>query len=313
MTRTEPIQGAYTALLTPFRESNSRIEAPVALDTLYELIDAQINAGIDGVVVLGCTGYDAYFTHEEHIGIFRDVASKYGDTIPLIAGDGANITREAIYRAQATEDAGIFTHLSVSPYKVKPSNQGILEHYLAIADAIEGELIVYSVPGRTGGLGILPEVAEELARHPRIIGIKDASGDTHRISEIIQRTKAADPNFSVLSGNDADTVSTIMSGGDGVVSVVSNVLPEMTTNITRAALRGDYRLAESLDSQLRPVYNALFPSGENPSPNPALLYHALKDQGFNVGTPPLPLTEATPEEIALYNNALMGLREQYPE
>lgn len=292
----KPQPGAYTAIVTPFQTSTNRVETPVAEHTFYKMMQRQVDAGMTGIVVLGCTGYDSYFTPEEHLNVFQKAHLGFRGRTQLIAGDGSNTTREAIALARGAEEKGIMTHLSVSPYKVKPSNQGLIEHYAALADSIEGDIILYSVPGRTGGMGILPSVAEELARYPQIIGIKEASGNLDRIKETIDRTKAVDPNFLVYSGNDSDTLDIIRAGGDGVISVVSNLYPHYVQKLVESALAGNYAVAEEIDQRLAPVYNLLFPAGQNASPNPVLCYTGLEELGIDAGIPPLPLTPATEGE-----------------
>ncbi len=315
--RPEELKGAYVAIATPFEESKNRVSPKVNYRGVESLIERMMHCGINGVVIAGCTGYDSYMTVEEQAELFQHVAKKYGriSNFWLIAGDGANTTREAIELAQSAEKAGIFTHLSVSPYKVKPSDSGLVEHYREIMRHIEGNLILYSVPGRTGGLGLLPHVAENLANHPRIIGIKeasgrDASGRIERIEKTIAKTKGKD--FAVISGDDGLTLDIIAAGGTGIISVAGNIAPQQVSDMVYQALKRESTgvgKARAINKQLEPLYSALFPKreGYNCSPNPVMCHYALRRMGFEFGVPPLPLTEGEKWEQDEMDKALVSL------
>jgi 4-hydroxy-tetrahydrodipicolinate synthase len=204
-------------------------------------------------------------------------------------------------------DAGVSTHLSISPYYNKPSDEGIRRHFMAIADNIEGGLIIYSVPGRTAGKGILSSVANDLADHPHIIGIKEASGNLERIKETIESTTGKE--FFVISGDDGLTLDIIKAGGTGVISVASNVAPKHMSDMVRYARQGEYDDAGKLNSKLEQLYSALFPKSErwNPSPNPVMCHYALREMGFDVGIPRLPLTDGEFDETDAMDNALINL------
>ena len=305
------IKGTYTAIVTPFTEDKL-----INHETLDKLLQRQIDAGIDGVVVAGCTGSDFCLSVREQIMLVKYVQQHFGDKLTVIAGDGSNTTEEAVELARQMEDrAKVFTHLSVSPYKCKPSDQGIIDHYRKIAESIDGNLILYSVPGRTGGKGIVPYVAEELSRFSHIIAIKEASGDIDRIKETIRRTEG---RFDVLSGDDKLTWQVIRAGGTGVISVASNIVPGRIKEIADAALNGDNQIAQSNSDRLSGLYAALFPEAPkgvlmNPSPNPIPCHYALQlmdfEVGCDVGYPRSPL-DAEPslqEKKAVYE-ALRGLQ-----
>ena len=267
-----------------------------------------IKGGIDGIVVAGCTGADATLDEEEQIDFVRHINENWGSKTTVIAGDGANVTYEAVDFARRMEDeADVNLHLQVSPYKVKPSDAGIIQHYEHVAESIQGEVILYSVPGRTGGKGVLPAVAKQLMQHPRIIGIKEASGDISRIQRAIQLI--GDDGF-VISGDDGLTLSTIMAGGTGVISVAANVAPELVKKSVDSVLRGDYTEADESGRALAPLYSALFPKSDdgNPSPNPCALHYALNRMGINVGLPRLPLTDLEPAEKEGVDAALRSLK-----
>jgi 4-hydroxy-tetrahydrodipicolinate synthase len=307
----EKISGCYAAIVTPFIENGDRINPPINYDSLDRFVDHLIHEGINGVVVAGCTGVDSLLSSDEQIELVKHVNKNFGHLTKVIAGDGANSTREAIELAQRMENvAGVYTHLSISPYKNKPSDRGIIEHFTAITDNIEGKIIMYSVPGRTGGKGILPDVAEELADNPKIYAIKEASGDLPRIKETILRTSNKD--FSVLSGDDNLTCQIIEAGGTGIISVAANIAPNSVSCLTNLALASDkgYFDYESIQLKLNPLYQALFPKpifNKNLSPNPVMCYYALNKMGFNVGVPRLPLTEGEPYEQEWMDKVLSDL------
>lgn len=302
------IKGCYPAIITPFKEEGPRDDCPINYDSLDKLLEYVIEGGVDGVVVAGCTGSASVLSHDEQVDLAEYVYDIYGDRITVIAGDGSNSTREAKELALRMEDVGVFTHLSISPYYNKPSDRGLLEHYLSIADSIEGEMILYSVPGRTGGKGILPKVASKLAEHPNIIGIKEASGNMELIKETIERTK--DEDFFVISGDDFLTHEIIKYGGVGVISVAANVAPRQVCELVNYTLNKDYALAMKSNEGLPELYSALFPkcNDANPSPNPVMTHYALKKIGILVGVPRLPLTEGEAEEKKNMDKVLKDLK-----
>jgi len=315
--------GCYTALVTPFERTGNRWNHPINFHALDSLVEFQIRGGVDGLVIMGSTGAASVVSHDEHVHVVAHVQKKFGEKIQVIAGDGSNCTKEAIELARRIEqEAKVFAHLSISPYYNKPSDSGIIQHYKAIADNLEGNIIVYSVPSRTSGLGILPDMAEELAEYRNIrgrhniIGIKEASGDIERIRETIKRTHHK--NFVVISGDDSLTLPIIRIGGVGVISVASNILPSDITNLVHIALGTQnedryYKIKEDTDKKLQPLYSALFPKArqgviENPSANPCLCYYALNKMGYNIGIPRLPLTDGESWEKEAMNKALRDLK-----
>jgi 4-hydroxy-tetrahydrodipicolinate synthase len=297
--------GIYTAIVTPFSDGNA-VNSPINHKALNLLMERQIEAQIDGVVIAGCTGSASLLTHDEHVDLVKYAQRNFGGRIKIIAGDGSNSTSEARELATRVEqEAGVFTHLSISPYYNKPSNSGIIKHYETIADSIQGDLIIYSVPSRTGGKGLTPKIVEILSQHPNIVGIKDASGDLARVREIIER---AAPRFSVLSGDDSSAIEIIRMGGSGLVSVASNIAPREIKKMTYLALGKDYENAERINTRLKLLYSALFPkSSENPSPNPVMCHYALRRLGYDIGVPRLPLCDGSEEEKQAMNIALENL------
>jgi len=303
------IKGCYPAIVTPFEVKGLRYEHAINYYGIKKLLQHLLIPGIGGVVVAGCTGSASVLDHDEQVDIVNSV-KKYVDRNfedkLVIAGDGSNNTKEAIELSKRMEEIGVFTHLSISPYYNKPSDIGIIEHYSAIAENIEGELILYSVPSRTGGKGILPDVANELANNERIIGIKEASGDIERIKETIEKTK--DKGFFVISGDDSLTYKIIQNGGVGAISVAANVAPKDVSSMIEHALLGHVDIAENLDKKLQVLYNALFPKDEgNASPNPVMCHYALNRLGIPVGVPRLPLTPGEYHEKKRVDEALESL------
>ena len=301
-------QGCHTALLTPFSTEGDPLEFPIKYDVMEQLIDRAFAPdatkgngyrGVDGIVIAGCTGSASVMEIDEQVELARrskEYVDRHHPGKIVIAGDGSNSTKEAKTFARAMEvSAGIVNHLSIAPYVNKPSDYGLIRHYELLADAISGNIIMYSVPGRTGGKGIVPRVAAQLAQHPRIIGIKEASGNMDTIKEIIDST--GDYDFFLTSGDDDKAVDTIRLGGVGVISVISNVVPEDTTLMVHKALSGEYTGADAIRSRLGRLNGALFPKSKgNASPNPVMCHYALRSLGIPVGYPRLPLTDGADDE-----------------
>jgi len=309
---TQVLRGCYPAVITAFSPEGNRYNHPVNYNGVDRVVEHVLRGGVDGVVVAGCTGAASVLSHDEQVKLVKYVNENFGKRTTVIAGDGSNSTYEAVELAKRMEgDAGVFTHLSISPYYNKPSDRGMYEHFEAIADRIEGGLILYSVPGRTGGKGIMPDVASKLADHPHIIGIKEASGDYNRIRKTIELTEGKE--FFVISGDDGLTFNIIKAGGTGVISVAANVAPRQMSDMVYFGFDTDgvqYDVINKLNSDLEELYSALFPKSKegNPSPNPVMCHYALNRMGLDVGVPRLPLTEGEPEEMTSMDNALRKLR-----
>jgi len=255
------LTGVFPALVTPF-------DTRTAID--HTQLRAEVRrleaAGVAGVVPAGSTGESATLSHDEHIEVIETVVDA-ADSIPVIAGTGSNSTDEALELSQRAADAGADGLLLISPYYNRPEQSGILEHYEAIADAVELPQVVYNVPGRTGS-NISPETISMLATHPNIAGYKAASGDVAQISEVIRRT--ADVPFQVVSGDDPLTLPLCAIGATGVISVVANVEPARTVALVDAALTGDLPRARELHHTLAPLTEQLFVES-NPIPVKAAL------------------------------------------
>ena len=239
-------QGVCTALVTPFLNGN--INYPL----LERLIRRQTDAQIPAVVLAGTTGESPTLSDTEKLELFRKGKQFAGDSCLIIAGTGSNHTEHAVALSRAAEDAGADALLVVSPYYNKATPEGLVTHYSAIASAVHIPIILYNVPGRTG-LDIPVSVYQMLSHLPNIAGIKEASPDISKIARI----RAACPDLQLWSGNDDQTTAVISLGGDGVISVLSNILPVQTKALTDAALDGDFDTASDLQLRLLPLIEAL--------------------------------------------------------
>lgn len=283
--------GVCTALVTPFLGGN------VNYPMMDLLLRRQIQAGIQAVVLCGTTGESPTLTDLEKLEMFRRGKRYVGDRCKIIAGTGSNDTAHAIALSKAAEEAGVDALLVVSPYYNKATNDGLLTHYAAIAESVHIPVIVYNVPSRTG-VDIPVSVYQNLARIPNIAGVKEASGDITKISKI----RASCPEeFSVWSGNDDQIAPIIALGGSGVISVVSNVLPEQAQSLALAAVDGDFDTAADLQIRLLPLIEALF-SEVNPIPVKA----AMKLIGYDCGECRLPLTPISQENMKKLKSILLA-------
>ena len=249
-------QGALTALVTPMR--NGRIDEK----GLVDLIEFQIDSGIHGIVPCGTTGESATLSFEEHKRVIELTVKTVKGRVAVIAGTGANSTLEAIELTASAKESGADAVLSVVPYYNKPSQEGVYQHFKTILDAVDIPMILYNVPGRTV-INMLPATVARLAALPKVIGIKEASGNLQQISELIQ---VCPSDFIILSGDDFTAMPTVLIGGKGVISVVSNLEPAKTATMIEAALAGDLVRAKALHYQLFSLMGAMFCY---PSPAPA--------------------------------------------
>ncbi|WP_448871390.1 4-hydroxy-tetrahydrodipicolinate synthase [Desulfobulbus propionicus] len=252
----ERFEGAITALVTPMR--NGMVDE----QGLVDLIEFQIASGIHGLVPCGTTGESATLDFDEHKRVIELTVQTVAGRVPVIAGTGANNTLEAIELTESARKSGADAVLSVVPYYNKPSQEGLYRHFEAILDAVDIPMVLYNVPGRTV-TNMLPVTVARLATHPRVIGIKEASGNLSQICEII---KLCPHDFIVLSGDDFTAMPTVMIGGKGVISVVSNLEPGKTAAMIEAAMSGDVAKAKVLHYQLFALMGAMFCY---PSPAPA--------------------------------------------
>lgn len=252
--------GSMAAIITPFCNGEVDTEA------LDRLIEFQLANGTSGIVPCGSTGESATLSHREHADIVRFVVRVVRGRVPVIAGTGSNSTAEAIELTCAAKAAGASASLLISPYYNKPTQEGIYQHYKAVADAARYPLILYNIPGRTGSKIEATTVAR-LAELEYIVGLKEATGSLDEVQECI---RLADGRIDVYSGDDSLTLPVIAVGGTGVISVVANVLPRQSADMVQAALDGDYATARRLHYQMLPLIRALFLE-TNPIPVKAAL------------------------------------------
>ena len=243
------LKGSLVALITPMNQDGS-----INYEQLRDLIDWHIENGTDGIVAVGTTGESATLPVEEHLAVIEATVKHVNKRVPVIAGTGANNTVEAIALSKAAEQAGADYTLSVVPYYNKPSQEGIYQHFKAIAEATSIPMIIYNVPGRTV-VSMSNDTILRLAEIPNIIGVKEASGN---IGNNIELINSVPEGFAVLSGDDPTGLPFMLCGGHGVVTVAANVAPKLFADMCRAALEGNIATARRLNEQLIPIYNTMF-------------------------------------------------------
>ena len=251
-----PIRGSIVALITPML-ADGAVDYPA----LRKLIDWHIAQGTDCVCVVGTTGESPTVTVQEHCEIIRVSVAQAAGRVPIMAGCGANSTSEAIELAQFAKSVGANCQLQVVPYYNKPTQEGLYQHFLAIAKAVDLPMVLYNVPGRTVA-DMAHETVLRLAHVPGIVGIKEATGNIERAQWLI---KEAPPDFSIYSGDDPTAVALMLCGGHGNVSVTANIAPRLMHELCMAALAGDVRGAMVIQMQLLPLHKGLFVEA-NPIP-----------------------------------------------
>lgn len=289
--------GIATALVTPFR--NGEIDYPA----LGEMIERQIDAGIDALLVAGTTGESATLTGEEHYGITRFAAGQIRGRVPLIAGCGSNCTARAVELAKSACEAGADALLAVTPYYNKASDAGLFLHYRAVADAAARPLILYNVPSRTG-CRLSMELYRKLAGHPNVAAVKEASGDLALLESLCAE---CGNDLDVYTGNDENLVAALKLGAVGGISVASNVLPLKMTEIYRLFVTGDVRLAGARQREILPKIRALFAEV-----NPIPVKYVLSARGACEAEYRLPLCPPSPETRKELNRLFPVFREGLP-
>ena len=271
-------KGAGVAIVTPMNEDGS-----INYEVYGQLIDDQIAHHTDAIVAIGTSGEAPTLDDEEHIEAIRYAVEKTAGRVPVIAGTGSNNTAHAIMMSKEAEKVGADGVLLVAPYYNKATQKGLIAHYTAIADSMSLPCLLYNVPSRTGS-NILPETAAYLGKNVKnIVAVKEASGN---ISQVAHLAELAGDTLDIYSGNDDQIVPIMSLGGIGVISVLSNVAPQQTHDIAQACLDGEYKKAAELQIKALELIRQLF-CEVNPIPVKA----ALNLQGWNVGSPRLPLTE----------------------
>jgi len=262
MAKRKPFQGTGTALVTPFKKDRSLDEK-----SLRRLVDFQIENGVEALIPVGTTGESPTLTYKEHYRVFDIVIDQANGRAKIFAGTGSNSTEEAIEQSKHAKKAGADAALVVGPYYNKPTQDGYFQHYRAIADAVDIPIIVYNVPGRTGGNIEATTILKMAAEIPAIMAVKEASGNMAQIMEIARNKPRG---FSLLSGDDALTLPMMSLGGDGCISVVANETPKDFSDMVRFCLKGQWDKALSLHNKILPLMNINFIEA-NPIPVKAAL------------------------------------------
>lgn len=272
-------EGVLPAIITPFSRNSSQ-----SLNTrgLVENLEFLLSQGIDGVVPCGSTGESATLTFEEHEKVIQLTIDTVNGRVPVLAGTGSNNTAEAIRLTKAAKHLGADGVLVISPYYNKPNRAGLIKHYTKLAD-LDIPVIMYNVPGRTGQ-NLEPDLVAELARHPNIVGIKEASGNISQISRIIEAT--SDEDFLIISGDDNMTMPIMALGGAGVISVAANVAPKQMVAMSDAMRNGDFATALKIHYELSPLFRSMFIDT-----NPIPVKKAVELCGMAAGPVRLPLDE----------------------
>ena len=287
--------GMATALVTPMASDGS-----VDYEAFGRLVEFQLGNGINALVVMGTTGENATIEYDDQREIIRFVVEKVAGRVPVIAGTGTNNTAHVIANTKAACEAGADAVLVVTPYYNKATQNGLIAHFTAVADASTVPVILYNVPGRTG-CNLLPKTVAKLAEHPNIAAIKEATGNMAQMVEL--RARCGD-KLDIYSGEDALTVPMMAMGAKGTISVLSNVVPKESVAMTDACSAGDYETAAALQCRLLPLINALF-SEVNPIPAKA----ATAAMGFGADVLRLPLTPMEPQnrEVLLEEMRKLGM------
>lgn len=281
-------QGLYTAIVTPFKNG------AVDYDAYKALIEAQIAGGVDGIVPMGTTGESPTVSTEEHLEIIRKCVEFVAGRCQVIAGTGANCTAEAIEMTKAAAAMGVDGTLQVCPYYNKPNQEGVYQHFKAIAEATDLPIMLYSIPGRSGIEIAVDTVARLAADCPTIVAIKEAGGSVERVNQLVQALPA---DFAVLSGDDGLTVPFISCGAVGLVSVTSNIAPAEMKELVDTALSGDGKKALELQKKYYPLMKGLMSLDVNPVPAKAAL--ALRGEiGWEIRLPLVPLAEEKHGKLA---------------
>lgn len=273
-------EGVGTALITPFNENG------VDFESLERIVNDQITAGVNALIVCGTTGEPATMTEQERISAVKCVVETTAGRVPVIAGAGSNSTATAISNCQKYEALGVDGLLIVTPYYNKCTQKGLIAHYEAIAKNTTLPIIVYNVPGRTG-VNILPETLDKIADIPNVVAIKEASGKLDQVQKMLDLCK---DRIDVYSGEDNLAVEIVKMGGKGLISVLSNVVPSKTATMLSLALKGEYELADALQKDVNPLVDQLFVEV-----NPIPVKKAMELMGYCKKYIRLPLTEMEDE------------------
>ncbi len=271
-------RGSIVALVTPMHADGA-----VDWEALRRLVDWHVEQGTHGIVATGTTGESATLGFEEHDLVIKEIVSAARGRLPVIAGTGANNTDEAIRLTRDAKEDGADACLLVTPYYNKPTQEGLYQHFLAIARAVDIPQVLYNVPGRTA-CDMQPETVERLSKVPNIVGIKEATGNVERVRELQER---CGPDFDIISGDDGTALELMLAGGHGDISVTANVAPTRMAEMCNAALEGDTERARALNDELDPLHRDLFIES-SPIPVKWALYEmGMMDRGIRLPLTPL--------------------------
>jgi 4-hydroxy-tetrahydrodipicolinate synthase len=284
------IQGSIVALVTPMTADGVLDD-----DSLKRLVEFHIEQGTDALVAVGTTGESATLDEDEHCHVIETVVKTVAGRIPVIAGTGANCTREAIHLTRRAKQAGVDACLLVTPYYNKPTQEGLYLHFKAIAEAVDIPQILYNVPGRTG-CDMLPETVGRLAKVKNIVGIKEATGKLERLQQI---RDLSSNDFAIYTGDDASSREFCLLGGNGSITVTGNVAPKLLHEMLVAAMSGDRAAAEANDSKLSALHETLFIQS-----NPIPVKWAVAEMGLMGTGIRLPLTWLTDDCIPAVRQAM---------
>ena len=285
-------EGVFPAIITPFKNDPKQT---VDLDGLRSNIQYLLSQGVHGIVPCGSTGESATLSFTEHEKVIEVAIDTVNGRVPVLAGTGSNNTAEAIVLTKAAKDLGADGALVISPYYNKPNRSGLIKHYTRLAD-LDIPVVMYNVPGRTGQ-NLEPDLVAELAGHPNIVGIKEASGNLGQISRVIEETRGKE--FMVTSGDDNLTLPIIALGGAGVISVAANVVPKEMVEMCGAAAAGDLDRARQQHYFLSPLFRALFIDT-----NPIPVKKAVELAGMAAGPVRLPLDDLDATKTAQLSSVL---------
>lgn len=283
------LQGSLVAIVTPMFE-DGRLDIP----SLNTLIDFHVDQGSDGIVIVGTTGESPTVDFDEHCLLIKTAVSQVNGRVPVIAGTGANSTKEAILLTKQAKDLGVDACLLVAPYYNKPTQQGLYQHFAAVADAVDIAQILYNVPGRTA-CDISNDTALRLAAHANIVGIKDATGGIERGIDLLLRAPA---DFAVYSGDDATAMALMLLGGKGTISVTANVVPKLMHDMCVAAMAGDLSTARAINAKIFALHQKLFVEA-----NPIPVKWVLTQMGMIKTGIRLPLTTLSAQYHDVVRNA----------
>ena len=287
-------QGVYTALITPFNKDGS-LDVPA----LKDFVEFQITEGIAGLVPVGTTGESPTVTHDENVKVVQIVVEQAKKRVPVIAGTGSNSTAEAINMTMRAKEVGADATMQVTPYYNKPSQEGLYRHFTAVADAAGLPLLVYNIAGRTAK-NIENDTMLRLAAHPKIVAVKEASGDMAQVMDLCRRKPA---DFAVLSGDDNLGLPIIALGGKGIVSVASNIIPGKMVKLVKLCLESKMEEARELHYELLHFFKTLFIET-----NPIPVKYAASLMGKCTDTYRLPMCEMTDAQKAVMKKALQDIK-----